>query len=89
MNKVHCASNFCLALCSMLLVSYYVKNYAGIIDSSLSVDHASLVCSICPQGHENILTTYFGEMKCYSDVELLLVTYFLIITWTPIDSCRC
>ena len=77
-----------LVLCSMLLISYYVQNYAGIIGSTLSGDHASLVCLICPQGHENILATYF-EMKCYRDMELLLVTYFPIITWAPIDSCRC
>jgi len=27
-----------LALCLMLLVTYYAKNYAGIIDSSLQTD---------------------------------------------------
>ena len=44
-----------LALCSMLLPSYYAQNYAGIIGSSLAVAFAGINCCYC--NHSNQLAT--------------------------------
>ena len=54
------------ALCFMLFIPYYVKNYAGIIDASLFIGKA-LTCSRNQNFHENFSGTYLTFYNIIGD----------------------